>query len=86
MATEYAVARCRNCGTVRPLIHVFGHYETVCNECGHIYRVREADIKWVAQDRWPLASALLGTRPTAFVTRETPLVQVDLFDQGAPWS
>jgi len=38
-------------------------------------------MKWVSQDKWPLAAALLGTRMTAFVTREAP----EMFDQGTAW-
>ena len=81
MSREVALAKCRNCGTYRPVLHYHDHYETVCSECGHVYAVKDADVKWVAQDRWPLASALLSTRPTAFVTREAP----EMFDQGTPW-
>ena len=81
MSREVAVARCRSCGNIRPVIKYHDHFETVCDHCGHVHAVREADLRWVAQDRWPLASALLGTRPTAFVTREAP----EIFDQGTPW-
>jgi len=81
MSREVALARCRNCSTVGPLIRYDGHYETVCTHCGHMYRVPEQDIRWIAVERWPLAAALLGTRPTAFVTREAP----EMFDQGTPW-
>jgi len=88
VSREIAVARCRTCGTVRPVIRCFNRYETVCSHCGHVCHVKDEDMKWVPEDRWPLAAALIGTRPTAFVTRETapaPLVETDLWDQGAPW-